>query len=137
MKWRLRTPYKDIETKRRRTREAKAKWVKENPELNRVQKHEWYVKNKDNVHSYLIFRNFGLTKEKYNALLVSQNGVCAICKKPNTKERRLAVDHNHETNVVRGLLCHNCNLAVGNLKDSVYNAEQLLEYLKLHTKDTK
>lgn len=63
---------------------------------------------------------YGLTRETYEQLLDSQNGVCAICK---TKEPRgngpnFHVDHNHATDKVRGLLCHGCNTALGGFKDS-------------------
>ena len=53
-------------------------------------------------------KQYGLTLELYNALLLSQGGVCAICKtKPH--KRSLNVDHDHLTGVVRGLLCYKCN----------------------------
>lgn len=60
-------------------------------------------------------RNYGITLEEYNGLLKKQNGGCAICgAKPKT--RSLNVDHNHKTMWVRGLLCHLCNRALGQLK---------------------
>lgn len=64
---------------------------------------------------------FGLTVEQYDELLQKQNGVCAICKRPETiilnwKLKPLAVDHCHETNRIRGLLCAQCNVGIGNLK---------------------
>lgn len=50
----------------------------------------------------------GVTDTEYEARLIEQNGHCALC--PSTpKTRRLAVDHNHKTGAVRGLLCHRCN----------------------------
>lgn len=58
-----------------------------------------------------------------------QNGVCAICQKSTDiidirtgLPRRLAIDHNHKTGEIRGLLCHDCNIAIGHFKD---NAELL------------
>jgi len=62
---------------------------------------------------------FGLTEEAYEALLRGQGGVCAICKLPERshsrfgKVLRMAVDHDHETGAVRGLLCFRCNTALG------------------------
>lgn len=50
----------------------------------------------------------GMTAEHYDRLLANQNGVCAICGKPQNG-RHLAVDHDHETGIVRGLLCVHCN----------------------------
>jgi hypothetical protein len=61
-----------------------------------------------------IKRKFGLSEEEYNAILRKQNGVCAICKRQQ-KGRRLAVDHDHVTGKVRGLLCISCNRVVGYL----------------------
>jgi Recombination endonuclease VII len=58
---------------------------------------------------------YGLSKEDYRRLLAAQNGLCAVCdEKP---ERRLCVDHCHATGEVRGLLCGNCNTAIGLLAD--------------------
>jgi len=63
-------------------------------------------------------KKFGITLADYQAKLEEQKGVCAICAKPESGTRNgivrwLNVDHNHETNEVRGLLCTNCNVAVG------------------------
>lgn len=53
-------------------------------------------------------RNFGITDEQYDAMLASQHGRCAICR--NTpKKKRLHVDHDHKTGMIRGLLCSWCN----------------------------
>lgn len=81
----------------------------------------------------------------FESILKKQNNVCAICKLPEThrvqksrigilndpKElKRLAVDHCHATNKVRGLLCAKCNTALGSFKDSIANLESAIEYLK-------
>lgn len=67
-------------------------------------------------------RKYGLTADVYQKLLEKQAFVCAICKRPETKKLNgvpiaLAVDHNHETGKIRGLLCNNCNRAIGLLRD--------------------
>lgn len=69
-----------------------------------------------------IRRRYGLSPEARAAMEVEQNGVCAICKQPETCQRngrtkRLAVDHDHETDEVRGLLCSNCNRGLGLYED--------------------
>jgi len=61
---------------------------------------------------------YGISIEEYEEIFAKQNGVCAICEKPEnlTKDGKLhalAVDHNHETLQVRGLLCMNCNTRLG------------------------
>ena len=62
-----------------------------------------------------------------------QEGVCAACGKTETHLNqygvcRLAIDHNHATGVVRGLLCGRCNRALGLLGDSIENLRGLLKY---------
>ena len=67
--------------------------------------------------------SYGITSAQYDKLLVKQKGSCAICKSIPTK-KRLAVDHDHSTGKIRGLLCHPCNAAIGLFKD---NTDFLLE----------
>ena len=65
-------------------------------------------------------KNFGIPVEKYDELFIKQNGCCAICgtdKMPGHM-KNLAIDHEHETGIVRGLLCISCNAGLGNFKDS-------------------
>ena len=77
-------------------------------------------------------REFHITLEEYNRLLVFQGGVCAICKKRLNKKGiplRLAVDHCHKTGLVRGGLCWPCNKAIAILQDDaqrMYNAYMYL-----------
>lgn len=75
-----------------------------------------------------ILKAYGLTLDQYAALLTSQNGVCAICGKEGP--RRLAVDHCHQTNTVRGLLCVNCNTALGSFFDQIENLKSAIRYLE-------
>ena len=82
-----------------------------------------------------LIKDFGLTLAQYNQMLVAQNGVCAICKKPETAIRdgellALAVDHNHKTNQIRALLCGNCNKGIGNLQESPELLITAAQYLK-------
>lgn len=77
-------------------------------------------------------RNFGITLQQYEAILNSQNNKCAICgREPGqtTMKYRLAVDHCHETGVVRGLLCSDCNIGLGKLGDNVHGLRRALDYL--------
>lgn len=57
--------------------------------------------------------------EEYRALWLRQGGACAICKKPErtARNRLLTIDHDHNTGHVRGLLCSQCNRAIGLLQD--------------------
>ena len=76
-------------------------------------------------------RKFGITLETYTAMLESQGGVCDICGSPPTT-RSLAVDHDHETGAVRGLLCHHCNLGIGNFQERKENFLRAIAYLEKH-----
>lgn len=55
-------------------------------------------------------RKYNMSPEQYDDLLKQQGGRCAFCrKKPRARDPRLAVDHDHRTGMVRGLLCKRCN----------------------------
>lgn len=76
-------------------------------------------------------RLYGLTPAKFDALLESQGGVCAICGLPgqNWAERNLSVDHDHATGAVRGLLCGRCNTGLGFFGDNPEALAKALDYL--------
>ena len=74
-----------------------------------------------------------LTDDQYNKLFRKQNGNCAICNTHQSKlNKRLFVDHNHETGLVRGLLCGKCNTLLGFANDSQEILEQAKIYLNKH-----
>jgi len=73
-------------------------------------------------------KNFGLSEEQYEQMLVNQNNQCAICKKEIGWEA--AVDHCHTTDKIRGLLCRKCNLGLGGFKDSIETIRKAIEYVK-------
>lgn len=71
-----------------------------------------------------------MSLEEYKAKVVAQGGVCAICFGVNISGIRLSVDHNHETGVIRGLLCDNCNRGLGHMQDSIDILMSAVAYLK-------
>lgn len=90
-----------------------------------------------------LLRAFGITLAEYDHLLDAQNGVCAICGNPpalalglrsrrqgRAVRPRLVVDHDHETNEVRGLLCTPCNRGIGFLGDDPKRVRAALDYLE-------
>src|SRR5665213_3048143 len=86
------------------------------------------LKCKSNArHGRMIFKAHGITEEQYQELLAFQGGRCAICgNKPGKK--RLAVDHNHKTGEVRGLLCKYCNYRIlGGVRDSVFTLQKAID----------
>ena len=73
---------------------------------------------------------YGLTPEGFDALVESQNGVCAICEgPPRGPGKCLHVDHDHETGKIRGLLCAPCNTAIGLLAENPERVRAMLAYL--------
>jgi hypothetical protein len=79
-------------------------------------------------------RQFGITLQRYEEILAAQGGMCGICLNPPKPDRRLDVDHCHATKRVRGLLCHQCNVGIGHLRDSPELLHRATEYI-LSTRD--
>ena len=74
--------------------------------------------------------HFGITIDEYIAIYNQQNGCCGICKRPRSDfKNSLAVDHNHKTGLVRGLLCMVCNRALGKFLDNDGNVANAAEYI--------
>ncbi len=89
----------------------------------------WTERNKQNYdpikeRDRQLRKNFGITLEEYNELWRLQGGVCAICNQESDKA--LHLDHNHKTGKNRGLLCHNCNRALGFLGESLETIMNML-----------
>lgn len=93
---------------------------------------------------YHLKTTFGIEMEDYEALLAAQGAVCAICGAPPPEKAvrgdgpgRLAVDHNHESGVVRGLLCLPCNAALARMEDIPQWHEKALAYLQRYSHPRK
>ena len=112
----------------------------ENPEkyreLDKKYKEKWMPKGY-RIREVLQLR--GIDAEQYEKLVKDHDGKCAICGMPETRRNpknpseicRLVIDHSHETNMVRGLLCHGCNVGIGHLKDNlqlILNAYHYIDY---------
>ena len=80
-------------------------------------------------------RHYGITIEEFENLLISNDNKCGICKtdKPGGKGV-FHIDHNHSTGKIRGILCHNCNIGIGHMKEDETRLMQAIEYLRLHAK---
>jgi len=101
---------------------------------------EWKKKNPDRYAKALwrcrLQKEYGIDEEEYDKMFDRQNGVCAICGKPESrlhssgKVTKLCVDHDHDTGRVRGLLCHRCNTVIGML-----NSVELLDKAKSYIKE--
>lgn len=105
----------------KKTFEYNKKWGKEHPK-----RHKKYISQ------YLIYalKKYGVTPEDYNLMFIKQKGCCAICgKHQNELKRKLSIDHNHSTGVIRGLLCNNCNLMLGFSKENIDVLQKSIIYL--------
>ena len=73
----------------------------------------------------------GIPLETFQMFLEKQQGVCAICSNQGTTERfkHLSVDHNHVTGEIRGLLCHKCNMGIGQFQDNPELLQKAIAYL--------
>jgi hypothetical protein len=78
-----------------------------------------------------LMKTYGITEKYYDILLEKQKYKCAICKiyRHITDGKKLAIDHCHDTGVVRGLLCHMCNNALGLLRDDTEIINNAIKYL--------
>lgn len=86
-------------------------------------------------------KSYGISFEQYSEMLRVQNGVCDICHKPPMQQAQqssvLCVDHDHDTGIVRSLICSNCNKGLGQFKDDPDLLEEAAAYLRRHGKGVK
>lgn len=75
-----------------------------------------------------IRKRYGLTPEQYQLMRDAQNDSCAVCRKKFSKTPH--VDHCHDGGHVRGLLCFNCNRAIGHFQNDVTIIQNAIRYLK-------
>jgi hypothetical protein len=90
--------------------------------------HNWSgLERADNI----MRKQYGISLEEFNTLLEIQDNSCAICAKPlDSLRRRMNIDHDHDTNKVRGLLCTGCNTGLGHLGDNVEGLKKAIAYLE-------
>lgn len=143
---------KRVSTSMRWKRENKgdyAEWCR----LDRIknpEKYRRYEQNSIRKHGIEKFRKqevariHGITVEDYEKLIKENNNQCFICKNPETRKGRngksiamLCIDHCHiceekGKHIIRGLLCHACNTAIGKFGDNVEYMKKAIEYLEKH-----
>jgi hypothetical protein len=129
---------------------GKTRISKEIQERNRKKyKQEYFQKNKEKIYkkrnskpktekNFNIVRNsilksrYNITLEEVNNFYLVQKGCCMICNSPffGKDKVRMVVDHNHKTNKFRSLLCHNCNVGLGNFKEDIELLKKVIKYLE-------
>lgn len=144
-RYRERNAEKVKETKRRFRERHRERLLEEsrlayasNPDRARKTSRDWYAANKERVRESVRSRKYGIAPEEIAEMRVRQGGRCAACglhegELPPTHDRApktLDVDHDHVTGAVRGLLCHGCNLALGNAGESPERLRLLADYIE-------
>ena len=111
--------------------ERHAEWRKNNREHLRNYDKNRYRKSPDRWEQH-ISSKYGIAKADYERMLKEQGGKCAICggDSKHNKQGRLNIDHCHDSGVVRGLLCWECNTAIGKMKDSPVILRAAAKYLE-------
>jgi hypothetical protein len=99
-----------------RGREKARRYREANPEKCREAVRKWEEANPDKARGSRLKHRYGLSLDRHEELLRVHKHKCGSCGDRFTKENPACVDHCHNTNVVRGLLCHDCNTAEGRLK---------------------
>ena len=86
---------------------------------------------KDYRRNWHLLKYYDITLEDYNQMFADQQGKCGCCGIHQSEcKKSFAVDHDHDTMEVRGLLCDACNLGIGKLGDNIEGLEKALRYLK-------
>ncbi len=119
------------ERNREKLRAISAANYAKNPEGARIATVRWQKANPEKMRATQL-RKYGLTAETYDACLKTQRGVCAGCLKTCTRNKNLAVDHDHTTGKFRGLLCSRCNSILGYASDDAETLQRLSTYLIRH-----
>ena len=102
-----------------------------NPERYREMQRRWYHANLEKARATRrrsALKARGLDQESFDRLLLAQGMGCAICGK-GRGIALLCVDHDHDTDQVRGILCRDCNSALGLFKDDPWRVQQAADYL--------
>lgn len=137
--WRKNNPEKVIKInaqqyKKRREKILKAKkeQYKADPKKAIERSLRWQKNNPEKKRVSVIKSLYGITEDEYREFLDETMGVCPICKEEFDDDlgNMACIDHNHKTGGVRGIICRNCNLMLGRLKDDVGLLLNAITYLK-------
>jgi len=123
-------------TKEQRKEYSHNRYLVHHEEID-IRNRAWSLNNPKKVAAAQRKKNYGISQGEYDALLLAQDGKCTICGRENSGQMRngeycqLLVDHDHVTGKIRGLLCHDCNCALGWLEsmEKSGKGELLRDYL--------
>lgn len=122
---------RNIESERARARAKPSDDI----EKRRVWNKRWAEANPDRVRYHsrkkLLGKKYNMTIEEHDALFAAQGFACGACGSPSPNSKKgWSTDHCHKTGVVRGILCHHCNVGIGHAKDSAETLRQWISYLQ-------
>ncbi len=120
------------------------KWFKYVKQLPSETRNEFQVRRRqeraEEYKGFELKKNFNITLEQYNEILAKQNFVCAICEEKEKtvhhvtgRLKSLAVDHDHVTGKIRGLLCQRCNRVLGKVRDNTDLLDKMKEYINANS----
>ncbi len=123
-----------VEHVRAQWRAANKRKYEKHGEKIRSEFRQYYKDNPEKRKDAQIKCQFGIDLVSYHKMLEEQGGGCAICKSTDIKRKGsayFAIDHDHITGQVRGLLCDYCNVMLGRAKDDVNILQSAIDYLKV------
>ena len=87
--------------------------------------------NLSQIKNSRLISRYGITMTQYNEMLIKQGSSCGVCGEGSGESGVMfAVDHDHDSGKVRGLLCNDCNMGIGKLGDNLEGVEKAYRYLK-------
>lgn len=141
--WRKGKKFVDENVSKEKRKVYRKAWTEENRARLRGQNRQWKQKNREKIAFLARLRyqknsqkeldrirlnKYGITGEEFKEILKKQGLRCPICNRIITKNP--SVDHDHATGKIRGLICNNCNLAMGNAGDSPERLRAMADYLE-------
>jgi hypothetical protein len=104
-------------------------WARKNRDKDRALKKKSARKDPIRFFRWQLWKKYHITLETYNEMLVRQGNKCGICERSFSSDLRSCVDHDHNTGKFRGILCNNCNSAIGFFAESITTLSSAIKYL--------
>lgn len=123
-------------------REKNEIWKEKNKERYVDILAQWHVRNPDSWRRSAM-KKYGMTLDEFKEMSAKQKDKCAICGEKEIRKRKngipgttpLHIDHDHNTGIIRGLICHRCNSALGLMRDDIKILYAAIKYLESKGKD--
>lgn len=121
-------PYR--ESHKEELKEYQKQYILKNRELLKLKQSDYRERNRIKIRIGKIKNKFHISFEEAEKLYKKAHTICDICKQPEkSKGQILSIDHDHDTDKIRGILCSRCNISLGGFKNSIKNLKQAIKYL--------